>query len=191
MKDKTIVEFQSHLEIVGFIKAQGTQCRFIGMTSRTIPKNIKAASPYKGVIKTSIKYGMINVDYAEAVKRRIVEKLGLDPAKTTYEAQESWHEHLFTTDGKPLPLVKNKNKDDGELYLMYYPRGSKNAYNMPDGTPVKEEDIKPWFYERKDSGFKPPVIMPKLSNILRLAASGVILQSEDIEEAEALVKAAI
>ena len=184
MDKKTIVEIQSHLEMVGFIKSNGTQCRFVSMISETLVTNIRAACPFKGVIKTSKKMGLVNKDYVASVERRIAERLGVPASAVDYVPGEVWYKHLTTTDGKALPLVVNKTKDDGEYYLQYFPTESKSVYRMPNGEPVLESDLEPWFYKREKADFKPIVISVKVSNIKRLAASGVIMQVEDLAEAE-------
>lgn len=189
--EKTIVKIVDHLKMVGFIQANGTQCRFVSLLSETPVKNIKAACPFKGVIKVSRKYGMVNINYVESVQRKITSKLGLEPGTFEYQAGETWYKHLTTEDGKSFPIVVNKKTpDNGEFYLQFFPTKSTNAYHMPDGTPVSEDQLKPYFYKREDNVFKPTVICIKVSNIKELRASGIILQSEDIDEAEALLEAA-
>ena len=172
------------LQMRDFIMKNGVGCRFVSMTSRTVVKNIRAASPYKGVIKISRKRGLINKDYVEGVKANVAKLLGVDKEQVTYEAGEVWYKHLTTEDGKTLPLVVNKTKDDGKYYLQYFPTSAESVYQMPDGTPVAYEQLKNWFYESK-STFKPTVIAPNLANIKELRASGVIMQAEDLAEAQA------
>jgi hypothetical protein len=61
-----------------------------------------------------------------------------------------------------------------------------NVYRLPNGDLVDEAKLKPWFYARsKRSEFKPTVIAPMLTNIKQLRASGVIMTTEDAEQAEA------
>lgn len=182
--NKTIVQIQSHLEMVGFIKANGTACRFVSMVSETPVKNIRAACPYKGVMKISRKRGMINVNYVASVERKIAAKLGVEPKEVEYTPGEVWYEHLTTIDGKALPLVINKKKGDGEYYLQYFPTSSENVYKMPSGEFIAEELLKPYFYAKKETSYKPVVISINVANIKELRASGVIMQAEDLEAAE-------
>jgi len=191
MKDKTIVKIESHLEMVGFIKTNGTQCRFVSMVSETEPK-LRAGCPFKGVRKVSRKRGMINANYNTAVRKRIAERLGVELKEVEYENGQVWYKHLQTVDNKTLPLVVNKNTpDNGEYYLQYYPTAAENVYQMPNGDPVEESQLEPYFYKRTErDNFKPVVIAIKVSNIKELRASGVIMQAEDLPEAEAALSAA-
>jgi hypothetical protein len=188
MKDKIIVSITNHLEMVGFIKSNGTQCRFVSMVSETEPK-LRAGCPFKGVKKVSRKRGMINANYNTSVRNRIAERLGVAIKDVEYENGEVWYKHLQTVDGKALPLVVNKNTpDNGKFYLQYYPTASTNAYVMPNGDTVSEEQLEKWFYKRSERAeFKPVVIAIEVSNVKELRASGVIMQAEDLAEAEAVL----
>lgn len=190
MKDKTIVQITSELEMLGFLKANGTQCRFVSIVTDTPVKNISASCPFSGVRKISRKIGMINVDYVASVEKRIADKLGLPKGIVDYKPGKVWYTHLQTVDGRHLPVVVNKkNPNNGEYYLQYFPRSATSVYQLPDGTPIDEKQLEPWFYERKQSEFKPPVISVSLSNIKRLAASGVVMEAQDLDEAETALAA--
>lgn len=185
MNDKTIVTIGSPLEMVGFIKGNGTQCRFVSMVSETVPK-LRAGSPFKGVVKVSRKRGMINVNYNTAVRKRIAANLGVELKEVEYENGGVWYKHLQTVDAKALPLVVNKNKpDNGEFYLQYYPTSAESVFQLPNGDYVTDEQIKPWLPKVDRESFKPVVISIKIANIKELRASGVIMQAEDLAEAEA------
>lgn len=177
--------------MVGFLKTNATNCRFVSILTETEPK-LRKGSPFKGVLKVSRKRGMINANYNTAVRKRIAEKLGVEIKQVEYENGEVWYKHLETVDHKALPLVVNKNTpENGEFYLQYYPTSSENAYRMPNGDTVTDEQLKPWFYKQSERAeFKPVVISIKVSNIKRLAASGVIMQAEDLAEAEAALATA-
>lgn len=185
MKDKTIVSIVSHLEMVGFLKTNATNCRFVSILTETEPK-VRKGCPFKGVLKVSRKRGMINANYNMAVRKRIAEKLGVEIKQVEYDNGEVWYKHLETIDHKALPLVVNKNTpENGEFYLQFFPSGSTNVYRMPSGDLVTEEQLKPWLYKQSErADFKPVVISIKVSNIKRLAASGVIMQADDLEDAE-------
>lgn len=185
MKDKTIVQITSELEMLGFLKANGTQCRFVSITTDTPVKNLTASCPFQGVRKISRKIGMINVDYVASVEKKIAEKLGLRKSNVEYKPGEVWYTHLQTVDGRHLPVVVNKkHPSDGEYYLQYFPRSATSVYQLSNGTPISEEKLSPWFYKREKSEFKPSVISVNLSNIKRLAASGVVMEAQDLDEAE-------
>lgn len=181
----------SQLEMVGFIKTNGTGCRFVSLLTETPVKNIRAACPFKGVRKVSRKIGIINANYNTAVRRRLAEKLGVELKEVEYENGEVWYTHLMTTDNKPLPLVVNKKTpDNGKYYLQYFPHRSDNTYVMPNGDTVTEEQLEPYFYASKREDYKPTVISIDLGNIKELRASGLIIQMPDFEEAEAVLAAA-
>ena len=194
---KTTVQISGEMELAGFIKANGTQCRFVSMVSKTPVTKIKVGNPWHTVksgkvvgtpnlFKVSRKRGLINANYNTSVRNRIAEKLGVKLSDVEYVNGEVYYEHLQTADGKNLPLVQHKDetKRDG-LMLQYYPHGSENCYVNGKGEIVPDTEVKKWAYaESERSEFKPTVIGIKLRNILKLTASGVIAETDSIEEAE-------
>jgi len=198
MKDKTTVEVSNELELAGFIKANGTGCRFVSMVSKTPVTKIKAGNPWhkisKGKVvgdcnlfKVSRKIGIINANYVNSVRNRIADKLGVETAQVEYEAGEVYYEHLQTTDGKNLPLVQHKDETKRKgLQLQYFPHKSENCYVNGKGEPVADAEVAKWAYaESERSEFKPAVIGIYLSNIKSLTASGVCVTTDDYAEAEA------
>jgi hypothetical protein len=204
MNDKVIVSIASHLEMVGFIKSNGTACRFVSMLSHTPVVKIKAGNPFhkvsKGKVvgdcrlfKVSRKTGLINANYNTSVRNRIAEKLGVPLADVEYENGECYFEHLQTADGKNLPLIQHKDetKRASGLKLQYYPHKSTNCYVDENGNVIADELVKPWLYaESERPDFKPCVIGINVSNIKELRASGVIMQAEDVAEAETALASA-
>lgn len=195
MKEKTIVSIMSHLEMVGFIKANGTECRFVSLVSETEPK-LRAGCPYKGVLKVARRRGLLNVNFNTSVRKHLAEKMGVEVKDVEYENGEVWYRHVLTADGKPLPLCVNKKvalpDADTEYYMQFFPRSSDTIYRMPDGRLISEAELQPFFYKQSErDNFKPIVISIKVSNIKELRASGVIMQAEDIAEAEAALTQAI
>lgn len=206
MKDKTIVQCMNESEMAGFIKANGTACRFVSMVSQTPVVKIKAGNPWHVVkngkvvgepqlFKVSRKIGIINANYNTSVRNRIADKLGVKLSEVEYENGEVWYQHLKTTDDKALPLVwhKDETKRDSGLYLQYYPHTDKsvNCYKTASGEIVPDEDVKKWAYaESARSEFKPTVIVVKLGNIKQLTASGIVMEATDYEEAAASLEAA-
>ncbi len=184
-KAKTIVQITDPAEMAGFIKSNGTQCRFVSFISRTPVEKIRRGHPWTGtgLFKVARQRGIINVNYAAAVERRIADKLGID---VNYVPGKVWFNHIMTVDGKPLPLVENKNPDKPGLYLQFYPHRATSTYVTGSNEPVAKEAVAPWLYSKPErSEFKPPTITVKLAHILELRASGVILQAEDLDAAEA------
>lgn len=189
MKDKTIVQILDQLEMVGFIKSNGTQCRFVSLVSSTAPK-LRKGCPFHGVRKVSRKNGIVNANFNTSVRNRIAEKLGVTLSEVEYQNGEVWYEHLQTVDGHNLPLVQHKDesKRAGKYYLQYYPHAAMSKYVLPNGEEIPEAQLKPWFYKQSERpDFKPVVISIDLTNIKELRASGVIMQAEDLAEAEEIL----
>ena len=181
---KAIVEIENPMEISGFLKANGTQCRFVSLVTKTPVKAIKAKNPWgKGLFKITKVSGIINANYVKSVERRLAEKLGID---VTYNPGQTWYCHLQTPEGKALPLVKHATEDNGKIYLQYFPHRTTSTYITASGEVIPSEDVKPWLYARKEqSEYKPRTQVVELANIKELRASGGILQAEDLDAAEA------
>ena len=186
----------SQLEMLGFLKTNGTQSRFVSITTKTPVVKIKVGNPWgagkseNGLYKVSRKIGLINANYNTSVRRRIAEKLGVELPEVEYTNGKSAYIHLMTEEGKALPvLVKASNPNDGVYYLQYFPHKSfANIYVNENGNTISDELVKHWLYaESERSEFKPSVIVPKLSNILQLKASGVIIKMPEFDEAEVLL----
>lgn len=176
------------LELAGFIKKNGTQCRFISLVTSTEPK-LKVGHPYPGIRKVSKHTGLVNVNYADAVARRVCAKVGLPDGTLTYTPKATWYHHLSTDDGKSLPLVEHSNPEkQGSLYLQFFPRNCESKYVLPNGDSVADSAIAPWLYAKSERpDFKPAVITIGLDNILQIKASGVIMTSDEADEAEKLL----
>ena len=173
------------MEIVGFVKSNGTQCRFVSILTETKVTNIRKGCPYDGVLKISKKRGLVNIDYVESVRRKFAASIDEPLKNIEYAAGETWYKHLTTNDGNSLPIVVNKKTpDNGEFYLQYFPTSSKSVYKMPNGEPVTEEALAPYFYKSTKVEYKPIVISVNVKNIKRLSASGVVMQTADLSEAE-------
>lgn len=201
MKDKTTVQISDAMELAGFIKANGTQCRFVSMLSKTPVTKLKVGNPWHvikngkvvgtpNLFKISRKRGLINANFNTSVRTRIAAKLGVSVSEVEYQNGEVYYEHLQTKDGKPLPLVQHKEEAKRKgLQLQYYPQGSENCYVNGKGEIVPEEEVKKWAYaESPRSDIKPTVIGIYLHNILKLTASGVIAETDSVEEAETTLK---
>lgn len=198
LSKENVVQMIDALEMLGFLKLNGTACRFVSMTIKTPVVKIKVGNPWgasaktkSGLYKVSKKIGIINANYCDSVARRIAEKLGVNENEVEYIPGETWYQHLTTKDGKALPVVQHKDETKrGEFYLQYFPQTDKseNAYVNEAGEPVAAEVVNPWLYaESKRSEFKPTVIAVKLSNIHRLKASGVVIEMPDLAEVEAIL----
>ena len=179
------VKITDPLEMVGFIRTNGTQCQFVSMLTVTEPK-MRKDSPYKGVVKVSRRNGLLNVNYNTSVSKRLAEMFNVPPSEVQYIPGETWFKHQKTEDGRPLPLVVNKNKEDGKIYVQYFPiRTSGTKYVMPNGEQVAEEKLEPFFYARAEKEvWKPATCVFHVANIKELRASRVIVQTEDTAQAE-------
>ena len=205
MLDKTtVVSMASELEMLGFIKANGTQCRFVSMTTRTPVVKMRVSNPFHtikngkvigevGLWKVSRKIGIINANFNTSVRRRIAEKLGVNLSEVEYENGEVWYTHLMTLDNppRPLPLVWHKDeakRAQGGHYLQYFPQKSENAYCNGAMEPVADDVVKPFLYaESERPDYKPAVISVSLRNIHRLKASGVVVEMPELSEVETLL----
>ena len=194
MQNKTIVQMVSDLEMLGFLKGNGTACRFVAITTKTPVVKIRAGNPWgagaktkTGLYKVSRKTGIINANYNTSVRKRIAEKLGVEMKDVEYENGEVWYVHLQTSDGKNLPVVQHKDEAKrGKYYLQYCPHKSINAYVDKSGNTEPDEVVHPWLYKESERpDYKPSVISVDLHNIKQLKASGVIIDVPDFEEAEA------
>lgn len=182
----TIVEITNSLEMAGFIKSNGTQCRFVSLVTSTEPK-MRKGHPYLGIRKVSKHNGLVNVNYADAVSRRVCAAIGVPEGTLEYVPKATWYTHLHTADGKALPLVQHSNPEkQGALYLQFFPRSSSSSYVLPNGDVVKDEDVAKWLYAKPErSEFKPAVITIGLDNVKQIKASGVIMTADELTEAEA------
>lgn len=197
LKRENVVTMTDKLEMLGFIKANGTNCQFVAITTRTPVVKIRVGNPWgagkseSGLYKVSRKIGIINANYNTSVRSRIADKLGVKLAEVEYEAGETWYQHLMTGDNKPLPVVVHKDEAKrGEYYLQYFPQTDKseNAYVNEAGEAVSDAEVKPWLYaESRRSEFKPAVIAVKLSNIHRLKASGVVIEMPELDEVQSVL----
>lgn len=192
MNAKTVVTITNPMEMIGFVKSVGTQCRFVSMLTKTPVVKIKKNNPFGQLFKVSRKIGLINANYNTSVRRRIAEKLGIELKDAEYENGPSVYIHLTTNDGKAMPiLVKASNPNDGVYYLQYFPHKSTSHYVNAQGDIIARDLVDPYLYaESFRSDVKPAVISVKFENIKELRASGVIMQSEDFEEAESAISQA-
>ena len=184
----------SELEMLGFLKTNGTACRFVAIVSKTPVVKIRVGNPWgasakskNGLYKVSRKLGIINANYNTSVRNRIADRLGVTLSEVEYESGETWYEHLQTVEGKALPIVQHKDetKRDGQYYLQYFPQKSSNAYVDESGEIIADEMVKRWLYaESERPDFKPAVIAVNLCNVKELRASGVVIEMPDLEEAE-------
>lgn len=191
-----IVQLASTLEMVDFLKNNGTACRFVSLVCKTPVTKIKASNPFGQIIKSgkvqgecrlwkvAEKRGLINANYNTSVRRRIAERLGVELKEVEYESGESAYQHLTTADGKALPvMVKKSAPDDGIYYLQYFPQKSSHVYMDDKGNVIPDEKVKPHLYaESARPDWKPGVISINIANIHQLKASGIVLEMGDLAD---------
>ena len=192
----------SELEMLGFLKGNGTQCRFVSMTCRTPVVKMSVKNPFHtikngqvvgevGLWKVARKLGIINANFNTSVRRRIADKLGVNLSEVEYESGTTWYCHLMTADNPPRPLPVVWHKDEAKrngYYLQYFPQKSTDAYCNAKGEPVDFASIKPFLYrESERPDYKPAVISIKLGNIHRLKSSGIVVEMPELEEVESLL----
>lgn len=182
------VKITDPLEMVGFIRTNGTRCQFISMLTVTEPK-LKKSCPYVGVLKVSRRNGLINVNYNKAVRNRLAKSLGVALADVEYTNGKTWFVHQTDENGKALPLVKHATKETGKHYLQYFPiRSSGTKYVLPNGEEIAESQLKPYFYaESKSEEYKPATCVFEVGNIKTLHCSQVTILTEDSETAETII----
>ena len=202
MDRKLVVKMVNELEMLGFIRSNGTQCRIVAIVTKTPVVKIRSDNPWhkvsKGKVagdcnlfKLSRKLGIVNAKYCDSVRRKIAEKLGVTLSEVEYEQGEVWYEHLMDASGRALPIVQHKDETkraETGYSLQYFPWTAKsvNRYVNGQGETIPDEMVKPWLYaESERPDFKPCVIAPKLRNIVEMRASGVIIEMPELPEVEA------
>jgi hypothetical protein len=202
MDRKAVVQMISELEMLGFIKSNGTESRFVGLVTKTPVVKMRVGNPWHvikdgkvqgecNLFKVAKSHGLINANYNTSVRRRIADKLGVTLGEVEYENGKCWYEHLKTVDGKPLPIVQHKDeskRDETGYSLQYFPLGYSGSYYVNgQGETVPDTEVARWLHAKSDRpDYKPAVQAPKLRNILSLRASGVIVEMPELAEAEAL-----
>jgi len=202
MDRNAVVKMVSELEMLGFIKSNGTECRFVGLVTKTPVVKIRAGNPWHVVknnkvvglcnlFKVAKSHGLVNPNYNTSVRRRIADKLGVTLSEVEYQNGECWYEHLKTSEGKTLPIVQHKDeakREETGYSLQYFPLGYSGSYYVNGaGETVPDADVERWLHAKSERpDYKPAVQAPKLRNILSLKASGIIIEMPELEEAQAL-----
>jgi hypothetical protein len=181
MKLKKAIKISDPLELVGFLRANGTQCQFISMLTHT-EADVNKSCPFKGVVKVSRRNGLINMNYNTAVRKRMADAMGVPIEEVEYTNGKTWFKHE-TTDGTPegkaLPLCVHATKPTGKFYLQYFPIQSSGTYFMDErGERIPVEALKPYFpKEREKSEFKPITCVFGVDSIKQMHVAGVIIES--------------
>jgi len=197
---ETVVKMIDQLEMVGFLKTNGTACRFVSLICKTPVVKIKVGNPFGQVIKSgkvqgecrlfkvAKKIGIINAKYNTSVRNRIAEKLGVTLPEVEYQNGEVWFKHLLTSDGKNLPLVVNKDETKQGYYVQYFPHKSTHKYVNAAGEVIPDEVIQPYLYKKSERpDFKPCTIEINLANICQFKTSGVVIEMPNFDDAAAIL----
>jgi hypothetical protein len=183
------IEIVGQLQLLGFLTTNGTGCRFVGIDYKTeiVPgKGIKVSHPFGRIFKVSKFQGLVNADYAEAVRNRVAAMMEVDKsAIEKYELGKSSYVHPFPS--APCVVAKASNPNDGEYYLQYFPTEDKteSVFVNDKGEVLDKGEVKKYLYAKGVRvAWKPAVVSLKLANITEMRASGLILSTEDADAAK-------
>ena len=178
-------------QMVGFLMGLDGASMFLSMEtatpfklnkfSRAANKADKKPCPWSSVTKLAARLGWLNIDYKAAVERRISKTTGIPAKHIDYELGEVWHKHLLTEEGKPTPVLVNKETpENGKFYIFYFHRKTTAArYVGPNGEPITYEQMKLWLpAPSADNPNKPPVRSITLNNVRVLKARGLIVKGK-------------
>ena len=163
LMDNTTITVETE-NLPNYLRTLGTQCRFISLLTEVEVDMRKTGNPFVGTIKRSRRNGLINVNFAEGVRRRMMEK-GVDPVN--HVPGKTWYVHEQTNDGKPLPLCQSK-KDNSVKYLQYYPHRSYETEYLLNGeklSPLEIEIMKTFITKPTGNEYKPIVIVLGMTSI--------------------------
>jgi len=177
---KNTVKISDKMEMVGFIRSIGTECRFVSMVTETeLPMN-KTNNPWYGTVKLSHRNGLVNVNFVKSTERNLTEQNG---EKTTYVAGSTWYHHEQTVNEKPLPLCVH-NKDNSRFYVQYFPHRTIgiNRYFLKgrELSTSEVEQMKPFIKVQPKSDFKPLVITLSIDSIRSLRSRRVNMLNQTV-----------
>ncbi len=169
-------------QLIQFLRNLGSQCQFVSLLTNTEPKMRKTGNPYVGVRKISRRNGLLNINYADSVSRKIAVKVGLPENQVEYIPKATWYMHEDDGNGRPIALCRHQ-KDDTKYYLQYFPvKSFDTTYVMPNGDIVPEENLKPFLQESYQVDFKPAVITLGLDSIVEMKAKGMSIETNFDEQ---------
>ena len=148
-----------------YLRSVGTGCRFVSLYTEVEVEMRKTNNPFLGTIKRSRRNGLINVNFSEGIRRRMMEK-GVNPAN--HVPGNTWYVHEHDNKGNPLPLCQSK-KDNSVKYLQYYPHKSFDTQYLLNNVPLSPMEVelmKTFIPPIQHNNFKPLVITLKMSSIL-------------------------
>lgn len=184
---KDIVKIENRVELIGFLRALGTECRFITVDTETPVKNMpKTGNPYWGTVKIARRNGIVNMDYVTAVEKRFAEQHGMKPSEVTYTPGTVWYKHCQTEGGKALCLCEgNTVKTKGKYYLQFFPLRDigETTYVHPTlGTLNKDQikDMEGRMYDRTKAPWKPNVITLEIDSIRSVTFRKIKLVNETV-----------
>lgn len=153
-----------------------TGAKILSFVAETDARLRKKGNPFGKVVKRARVNALVNFWYDDAVIRRL-EKEGKD--ESAFRKGESWHEPVFTADGKLTPFARHK--DTGDLYLRVVRLGTCGSpeYRTEDGSEVDVKDLGPWLDQKPgytNQGTDNPVVFQtfKLDGIKELTVDGVV-----------------
>jgi len=184
---KDIVKIENKHELIGFLRALGTECRFITLDTETLVENMpKKGNPYVGTVKIARKNGIVNMDYVTAVEKRFAEQHGMKASEVTYTPGKIWYKHCQTVDGKPLCLCEgNTINTQGKNYLQFFPLRDlgETIYVHPTlGKLNKQQiaDMEGRFYAKNSAPYKPTVITLGIDSIRSVTFRKIKMLNETV-----------
>lgn len=177
------VTFQDKAEMVGYLKTVGTGSSFVSLQTETAVKMRKTGNPFLGTVKVTKRTGIINVNFVNAVRRRMAEIQRVAFTETEYTKGTTWYVHVQNQEGKPLPLCVHKN-DDKRFYLQFYPLRSHHATYFLNGRQLSIEEVaqmETFITETERKAFKPIVITLALDSIRSMKARNVTVLNKTID----------
>lgn len=126
------------------------------------PVRLKAGHPFHGdVVKAAKVNGIANFDYARAVEKRTGQ---------AYQPRgEAWYVSL-KKDGKPIPLVQNRQGDRKYLRIMVL---HSDFRYFCQGRELRREEVEPWLPAKQPDANPTRMACYALEHIKTLILNGV------------------
>lgn len=192
----TTIKFNSQAEMVGYLKTIGTTAMFISLHSVTkfklnkfgIVNGVKQKNPYHDKIrKVSKRNGLLNVNYHKSWTKRLAKKTGMTFAEADKEtvAGTTWYTHVFSEEGKALPLCVHKN-DNTKFYLQYFPLKSQSVLVDENDQPIDKSLLKPYLPAEKEESDKPAVCVFGMDSIKVMKCRKLKVKTETVSDLNSL-----
>lgn len=152
-------------QLPDFIRSIGGGSHFISLRTVTPVKMRKTNNPYLGTVKVAYRNGLVGVDHARRVNRRM-EEAGVEPTKV---AGTTWYSRDVDAKGNPLPLALHKTTQ--EPYLQFFPHRNISSHYELNGRRLTDAEVQvmqTFVSETSSKPFHEPVITLKMSSIRQI-----------------------